>query len=235
LRTRQQRQPSNGSSSASLGSLEDIDTVYEDLNRSEMSRATGYMGKNSEVTWMQRLNLETANQEVGDGLSNRATTSVPNDESISSLNYHLDHQSLSEPAVIDAYAVPSKAQADRLLQYYLEKVQISVPIIRQDLFLDQYDRFYSERDLNPGRKWLSIFNLVMAVSSAFCRLSSQDTRHVADETTFYTRAKLLNTSDLIVFQHDDLQEVQIEALMAFFFLIISQVNRYAMAHQAASI
>ncbi|KAJ5559440.1 hypothetical protein N7513_001839 [Penicillium frequentans] len=225
LSTRQQRRPSNGSSTSSLGSLEEIDAVYEDLNRSEMSRATGYMGKNSEITWMQRLDLETANQEVGDGLSNRATTSVPNDESISSLNYHLDHQSLSEPAVLDAYAVPSKALADRLLQYYLDKIQVSMPIIRQDLFLNQYDRFYSERALNPGRQWLSIFNMVMAISSAFCRLSSQDMRHVADETTFYTRAKLLNTSDSIIFEHDDLQDVQFEALIAFFFLIISQVNR----------
>lgn len=231
ISTRQQRRPSNASSSSSLGSLDEIDTVYEDLNRSEISRATGYLGKNSKVTWMQRLDLETANQEDGEGPSNMATNSVINDESISSLNYHLDHQSLSEPAVTDAYAVPSKALADRLLQYYLNKIQISVPIIRKDLFLDQYDRFYSGKSINPGRKWLVIFNLVMAISSAFCRLSSQDMRQVPDETTFFTRGKLLNSSESIVFDHDDLQEVQVEALIAFFPLIISQVNRYGMAHQ----
>lgn len=62
---RQQRRSSSASSSSSLGSLEEIDTVYENLNRSEVSRTTGYMGKNSEVTWMQRLDFETAKQ--GDG------------------------------------------------------------------------------------------------------------------------------------------------------------------------
>lgn len=231
ISTRQQRRPSNASSSSSLGSLEEIDTVYEDLNRNEMSRATGYLGKNSEVTWMQRLDLETANQEDGESPSNTATNSVVNDEFISSLNYHLDHQSLSEPAVTDAYAVPSKALADRLLQNYLNKIQISMPLVRQDLFLDQYDRFYSGKSLNPGRKWLAVLNLVMAISSAFCRLSSQDTHQVVDERIFFTKAKLLNTSDSIVFEHDDLQEVQVEALIAFFFLIVSQVNRYGIAPQ----
>lgn len=42
-------------SPSSIGSLEAIDRVEEDLNRNENARATGYMGKNSEVTWMQRL------------------------------------------------------------------------------------------------------------------------------------------------------------------------------------
>ncbi|KAJ5982088.1 hypothetical protein N7451_012188 [Penicillium sp. IBT 35674x] len=225
ISTRQRRRPSSASSSSSLGSLEEVDTVYEDINRSELSRATGYLGKNSEVTWMQRLDLETANQAYGEDPSKMATNSDPDDKSISSLNYHLDHQRISEPDEIDIYAMPSKALADRLLHNYLQKIQISLPIIRQDLFLDQYDRFYSGRSLNPGHKWLAIFNLMMAISSAFCRLSLQDTHQVADETTFFTRAKLLNTPETIAFEHDDLQEVQVEALMAFFFLVISQVNR----------
>ena len=191
-----------------------------------MSRATGYMGKNSEVTWMQRLDFEATKQGAHENSSEMATNLVPSDEPISLLNYHLDYQNLSEPAMTNAYDLPPKALANRLFQIYLDKVQISLPLIRQDLFLDQYDRFYSGNARNPGNKWLAIFNLIMAISSVFSRLSLQDTQQVVNETIFFSRAKMLNISDTIVYEHDDLQQVQVEALMAFFFLIVSQVNRY---------
>lgn len=185
------------------------------------------MGKNSEVTWMQRLDFE-ASKESAQQPSETNANMGPSDESISYLNYHLDHQNLSEPAMVNAYDLPPKAVADRLVQIYVNKVQISLPFIRQDLLLEEYDRFYSGSFRNPGNKWLAIFNLIMAISCAFCRLSSQDTQQVADETIFFARAKLLNISDTILYDHDDLQQVQIEALIAFFLLIVSQVNRYDM-------
>src|ERR1700712_1770514 len=53
------------SSPSSIGSLDAIDRVEEDLNRSEHTRATGYMGKNSEVTWMQRLQREADQRAQG--------------------------------------------------------------------------------------------------------------------------------------------------------------------------
>lgn len=43
---------------SSIGSLDEIDRVEEDHNRTERTRATGYKGKSSEITWMQRLQRE---------------------------------------------------------------------------------------------------------------------------------------------------------------------------------
>lgn len=194
-----------------------------------MSRATGYMGKNSEVTWMQRLDFEASKQGTHEDPSQPTADVAPSDESISLLNYHLDHQSLSEPVMVNASDMPPKALADRLFQIFINRVQISLPFIRQDLFLEEYDRYYSGSVRYPDSKWLAIFNLIMAISCVFCRLSSQDTQQVADETIFFARARLLKISDTILYEHDDLQQVQIEVLVAFFFLIISQVNRYGNA------
>jgi len=42
-------------SSTSMGSLDAIDQVDEDLNRNESSRASGFFGKNSEVNWIRKL------------------------------------------------------------------------------------------------------------------------------------------------------------------------------------
>lgn len=41
--------------SAGIGSTGAADRIEEDFNRSEEARNTGFMGKNSEVTWLQRL------------------------------------------------------------------------------------------------------------------------------------------------------------------------------------
>ncbi|CAL5872739.1 uncharacterized protein PFLUO_LOCUS7006 [Penicillium psychrofluorescens] len=46
------------SSSSSVGSLDDLDQVKDDVNRTDQSRATGHIGKSSEITWMQRLQEE---------------------------------------------------------------------------------------------------------------------------------------------------------------------------------
>ncbi|KAJ6001372.1 hypothetical protein N7522_006599 [Penicillium canescens] len=46
------------SSPLSIGSLEAIDRVDEDLNRTNRTRATGFIGKTSEISWMKRLQKE---------------------------------------------------------------------------------------------------------------------------------------------------------------------------------
>ncbi|KAJ5202893.1 hypothetical protein N7449_004972 [Penicillium cf. viridicatum] len=100
--------------SSSLGSLGDIDSVNEDLNMSEESRATGYMGKNSDVAWIQRLVSEITKQG-NDGAASGSPRQyqLPVDSSIASMNYHLDHQRLFEPKVTDNFSLPPKALADQ--------------------------------------------------------------------------------------------------------------------------
>ncbi|GLA06212.1 hypothetical protein AnigIFM60653_006738 [Aspergillus niger] len=70
-----------------MGSLDDIDTVDIDVNRDRLSRSTGFVGKGSEIAWLQRLHAE-----VG-GLERPGTEQhVKHDKgSLASLNYHLDN------------------------------------------------------------------------------------------------------------------------------------------------
>jgi hypothetical protein len=201
--------------------------VNEDFNRNEKSRATGYMGKNPEVAWMQVLDSQATDRR-NDKIPTNTTLQcqVPIDGSISSMNYHLDYYSIPDPGVPNAFIIPPKALADRLLQIYLEKVHVSLPLIRQDLFLEQYRRCYSGGEQNPGSKWLSVFNMVCAIGCAFCRLSGLDIPEKADGNLFAARASSLGLSGKALCDRNDLQQVQAEALLAFFFLIQSQINRY---------
>jgi len=187
------------------------------------------MGKNSEITWMQRLDSESTKQSVG-GVPLNTTTQhqIPIDDSIASMNYHLDYQTVSDQDVTNAFVLPPRPLADRLFQIYLKKVHISLPFIRRDLFIAQFNRCFLGVHINPGRKWLAVFNMIFAISCAICRLAEQNIGYETDENVFLARAKSLSLSENVLYDHDDLQQVQAEALMAFYFLIVSQVNRYAL-------
>lgn len=141
------------------------------------------------------------------------------------MNYHLDHQRLFEPKVTDNFSLPPKALADQLLHVYLNQVHTSLPIVRQDLFMEQYRSVFSGKPINPGRKWLAVLNMVLAIGSRIQRLSQRNSQS-NDEEVFFARAKFLNISENVLYDHADLQQVQAEVLMAFYLLTLSQINRY---------
>lgn len=178
---------------------------------------------------MQRLDSEVTRRFYEGNASN--TTShvhLPIDKSVASMNYHLDYSSISKQDVTHTSILPPKYLADQLLQIYMEKVNGSLPFIRQDLFLAQYSCCYSIDGTSPGRKWLAVFNMVLAIACTLGRLSGLNLPREVDENVFSERARSLSLSDNVLYDHGDLQQVQAEALMAFFFLTQSQINRYGM-------
>jgi hypothetical protein len=68
--------------------------------------------------------------------------------------------------------------------------------------------------------------MIFAIGCAIGRLSEQNLQQEADENLFLARAKSLSLSESVLYDHDDLQQVQAEALLAFYFLVVSQINRY---------
>ena len=211
----------------STGPLDGIATADEDFNRTEKSGATGYMGKDYEVMWMEWLESEATRQGSNwVSLENRQKYQLPVDASIASMSYHLDHNCLSDVEVTDTFILPSKVLADQLFHIFFNGVHTSLPIIRQDLFMDQYHRLFSEASMKSGRKWLAIFNMILAIGSRFRRISQPGVQENGDEHVFFARAKSLNIPENFLYDHDDLQLVQAEALTAFYFLASSQINRY---------
>lgn len=206
--------------------LNDTDTVGEDLNRSENSRATGYMGKNSDVAWMRQLDAGLSRQEKHT-VSSEETRQylLPIEPSTASMSYHLNHGHSYSTEGLDAFALPAKPLADHLFHVFLNEAHIVLPIIRKDLFIGQYQRLYTNPSKRPGKKWLAVFNLVLAIGSRFSRASRQYEQDIGDEQMFLSRAKILNYSEI----YGDLQQVQAETLMAFYFLSSSQINRYVCA------
>jgi hypothetical protein len=139
------------------------------------------------------------------------------------MNYHIEPAEYPGSEIDNPYALPAKSSAERLLRLFMDSVQPSLPVIRQDLFTEQFHSFYSGMSKHPGRKWLALLNLVFAISNKLCQLCGQEFQD--KEHRFFSRAQTLNISESLVEDHEDLQQVQIETLAAFYLLISSHINR----------
>lgn len=215
------------SSPSSIGSLDGIDQVDEDLNRTEASRATGYMGKNSEVTWMQRLRREAEQRvRMQSGALSGAFEKEPEGEyALHAVNYHLDDLDIAIPGPVEVYWMPPRHVADRLFEDYMTTVHPFFPIISGTLFRTQYRTFFKSA-ARPGDKWLAILNMIFAVASKHARLTHTPLggdEH--DHLVYFTRARILSMNGDTLFSHPDLQQVQVEGLIAFYLLASNQINR----------
>lgn len=214
------------SSPSSIGSLEAIDRVEEDLNRNENARATGYMGKNSEVTWMQRLQREAEHRSQGlpGSLEPGQSKRQDDDLALHAVNYHLDDLDISTGPV-ETYAVPPRNLADHYFDNYLRTVHPFFPIISRPLFTAQYKTFFDSK-AQPGDKWLAILNMIFAIGAKHAALIEAPWRgDDKDHLVYLTRARSLSMNGDTLFSHPDLQQVQVEGLIAFYLLSSDQINR----------
>lgn len=217
-----------------MGSLDAIDLVEEDLNRSEQTRATGFFGKNSEVAWMQKLENEAQHRsrrtlkdiEPPQTSQNSSSGKEPYSVPITMVSYHLDDLEIPQLENVDQYAVPPRRLADRFFDAYMESFHPSFNAVRPKTFTTQYRRFIRQPDIvRPPKKWLAVLNMVFAVGCHYCHLTGEDIGE-EDGLVFMARARKLSLAGDVLFEHSDLQQVQVEFLVAFYLLARGQVNRY---------
>ncbi|CRG86433.1 putative transcriptional regulatory protein C105,03c [Talaromyces islandicus] len=216
------------SSPSSVGSLEAIDRVEEDLNRGEHVRATGYIGKNSEISWMQRVQREAEQRSRNKPgtYEGKPTDQQHEDYSINTVSYHLDDLDINVPDPVDIYYIPPREQAERLFEDYLTTVHQNFPIINRPLFSSQF-RYFLDNPTHPGDKWRAILNMIFAIAAKHSHLVQAPWKgdDAQEHLLYFTRARHLSMTSDVLFSHPDLQQVQVEGLIAFYLLSTDQINR----------
>jgi hypothetical protein len=139
------------SSPSSVGSLDALDQVEDDINFTEESQATSHIGKSSEITWMQRLqkaaDARRKNSATNpDGIQDDIMNEQPHD-----LNYHLDDLNITVSEPVQRYWAPPRPLADKLFETYILVAHPYFPIINRSLFSDQYRTSFDSFAL-PGDK-----------------------------------------------------------------------------------
>lgn len=147
---------------------------------------------------------------------------------IAMMNYHLDD--LDIPLVNDSsdpMTVPPRDIADKYFDAYMTFVHPTFNVLRKATFTAQYRQFFN-RPTQPPRKWLGILNMVFAIGCRYCKLIDPEGGSAWEDGLIYlTRARQLALHENVFFEHADLQQIQLEFLMAVYLLCLGQVNRYA--------
>ena len=223
---------------ARAGSVESLDCIDEDYNRNPAARATGFYGKNSEVTWMQRLRRPDAlssdeeedheDHDQEDSLvDGHVSPNAPGFAPVSESSYHCDDLTLTPPGHVDPFEVPSQAIGNMLFQSYLETVHPAFPIIGKNTFIGQYQAFQLSQDQSKiNQNWLAILNLIFAIGAKYAHLIQAEWRgDKTDHLVYFTRARILGFNSEAILGHAELQKVQIAGLMSFYLMALNQINR----------
>ncbi|KAJ5523927.1 hypothetical protein N7494_010577 [Penicillium frequentans] len=228
--------PSRPSSTAPLDL---VDHTEEDFNRDETARATGFIGKSSEINWLQKLSKEVNSEceawsasmsSSGDdnGLPSPTLTPRPDnpvDVLMASANFYLDDMDIPGKDQVDSHAVPSRETSTKLLNAYLSSVHPSFPIIGVSTFVSQFQVFFSQPTLKPGDKWLAILNLIFAAAAKYGQLTNADWKEGEDDHELYfARARALSLEGQLL-HHPDLQQLQVEGLACFYMISSGHINR----------
>lgn len=231
--------------SAAEGSTGALDRTEEDFTRGD-AKDTGFMGKNSELTWMQRLRQEnkygsppreSADPEVrreemnASRPKNSSSSSAPplaheDGFAIRDSSYYLDDEPVTIYEAVDPYEMPTREMANNLFEAYITRVHPSFPIIGKNVLSLQYNKFVLGQLQRPPDKWLAILNVIFAIGAKYSHLIQADWQaDDRDHLIYFTRARMLSMNGDTIFDHPDLQQIQIAGLMSFYMVCISQVNR----------
>lgn len=221
-----------------MGSLDTIDQVDEDLNRDEDTQAAGFFGKNSEVNWIRKLESGVGLNSPQEHVSNpfhmesrcdsasiqQQQRSLEKQIPTSMMDYHLDSLDIPLIEPCDLLAVPPRELADRYFDAYLINVHSTFSAIRKRTFISQYQKFFNNAS-TPPRRWLAILNMIFAIGCRYCRLIDDPQSTDEEDLLYLTRARHLGLHSNVLFEHTDLQQIQLELLVAVYLLCLGQVNR----------
>ncbi|KAJ5261350.1 hypothetical protein N7478_011945 [Penicillium angulare] len=126
---------------------------------------------------------------------------------------------------VQKYGLPARSAADTLFHDYLNNIHSEFPIINKQLFRTQYMNLW-ECSQQPGDKWLAILNMMFAIAALHIHcLHPQWNDRNYDHSMYFTRAKLLSMTEADLLGHPDLQQIQIEALCAFYLLATEEFDK----------
>lgn len=214
---------------------ESLDLLDEDLHINDRARATGFVGKNSEVQWLRAVALaqpERVDEEAGRFQRRGSYGPGTGNEQISSYSFWTDSESVEVDFFVDPYDLPHLETAERLLDCYMSKVHDSFPILPRKTFEDQFRKYFTAlANGNAPRlspKWQAILNLVFAIGAKYSHLSKASWRaDERDHLIYQARARAFGLNDdTTLTSHSDVPQIQSLGLLAFYWLSNGQVSRY---------
>jgi hypothetical protein len=212
-----------------VGSTGSLDATNVDPNADTTARATGFIGKSSAVTWIQRAARQSSVNREDSGQPNsqlgHGTISLP------AASYHNQDgdQMGIEDLEINPYEWPTSAVAHKLVESYFVNVHLSFPVVLRKDFLTTFANFPRGETIsltNAQRRWLCLLNIVFALGARYAHLIDADYRgDHRDHILFFARAKALGMNSQLLYEDAELQRISCLGLLGLYLLANNQLNR----------
>jgi hypothetical protein len=220
-----------GSASSSTLSTESLDAVSYDVTCDEPSSISGFLGKASEITWIQH-----AKKQATKAFMNTVDANHPSrvdSMAVAEASYHinsLDTVTLNE-SQISPFAWPAPAIALAYLTSYFEIIHPAFPVLFKNDFMAVFDQLagHDIGGLSPTHGcWLSQINLVFAIGAKFAYLCNADQfANEHDHLVFYARAKSLALEYQKLNDRPNLHQLTYFSLLCLYLVTDNQINRSA--------
>lgn len=114
----------------------------------------------------------------------------------SSINPADSNMNQFAPARVDVYALPPEERTWNLIQQYFMKTGQLLPFIHEASFCETYLQLKREKFKKVRRTWLSLLNIVLAISTS---LSAEDNipaeLRIRESDIYYQRANALSEKE----------------------------------------
>lgn len=155
----------------------------------------------------------------------KADQNIANGVAMETLDYALGCLATNVPQSVDKYGMPSRELSDLLFEEYWNNVHPGFPMVNRPLFRSQYQSYWDQGQ-QPGDKWLAILNAIFAISAKYAHLTQARWRgEENDHFLYFNRARLLSLTGEKLLSPPNLQQVQLEGLVAFYLLASDQIGR----------
>ena len=145
---------------------------------------------------------------------------------IQGFSYHLNDLAIPTGEAVDPYEMPAQEHAQTLFVTYMHRVHPSFPVVGRINLQNQFVKFLSRPGSKAPPKWLAIINLIFAIASQYShRIQVEWRADERDHLIYCIRARMLIMRGETLFDHPDLQLIQVLGLMSYYFLAVDQVNR----------
>lgn len=150
----------------------------------------------------------------------------------SSCVYYLDDLDLDDFGEfgenVNAFQLPQRAVADALLDSYLTTVHPFFPVINEEEFREQYERYWSIG--SPLTEdiliWIATLNVIFSLGELCAQALEMKWRGKPnDHTLYYVRSRLVMQDFVRTLNRTDLNHIRLDALTGMYFFASNQVNR----------
>jgi hypothetical protein len=233
-RERSPRSEGETVTAASVGSPGAMDWLAPTVSLGIGNGASGYVGKSSEISWLQRAREQMSSQQDGeDQLHQSWGDNVPDG---SELDYHMDEANLLavDEDSVDPMEVPPLPIAKVLAESYFETVHGSFPLVAQEEFMRVlFSQFHSRPPLSwKGRRWLSMANIIFAVGAKWLYLTRPRQADVqgpnvgpGDHIVYYARARSLGLDHRLIMDHPLIEQIQALGILGLYLIVNHQISR----------